>query len=485
MTNAAIVFLLVARTDPYRIRKAERNSHIHGCLQKMASLTWHQNAEYCWECFQFCDQKAYQEHCQVHISSITESTGIHYEAITYRSTLIKPAYCIFCLWDDNLDAPSRMRTFLRSHDLRRHLETHVIDMKWTGVCPDGSCRKDFNDAQDLRRHLHDIHTYHKSVWQNPASTCNRVGSSKSKSTQSRSQHSPSTTEKPRTPRFIQWQPPANLEGSHISTQSPVTPKLFHHTTVLQPHSEESKVGSTHNSTPLLQDIGLGNPCAISPSQLDTPELDNSSSILSLADCTANTSNDLPIDPRILDGKGLMETRDHSIQLYPSEVDGKRRSSGEAMTSVHNKADAHILNEQLSAKKQADCMEDLPRPSTTNNHECLSKLPEYTVESDNDHRTASLATKNQKPFTRARAREAAAKNNNKIGRQLKTRSRRENITEREELFLKELARKTTYEEEVFKAFLGNFPDRSKSFVQRHWVKVQPLPQRVTRSRTKRQ
>lgn len=409
---------------------------------------------------------------------------------------MKPAYCIFCLWDDNdnLDAPSRMRSFSRSHDLRRHLETHVIDMKWPGVCPDGSCRKPFNDAQDFRRHLHDIHTYHKSVWQNPASTCNRVGLSKSKSTQSRGQRSPSTTKKLQTPKIIQWQPPANLEDSRISTQSPVTPQPFRHTTVLQLPPDESKAGSTHNSK--LQDTGLENPHVTSPpSQHDTPKLDNSSSIPSLSDSTANTPNLLPIDPQILDGEELVETGDHSVQLYPNEDDGRWISNGGAAISVHDKADAHILDKQLSAKQRADCMdveiypcpnmEDLPWPSTTSNHKCPSRLPESTVESDNNHRTANLAIKNQKPFTRARAREEAAKNRNKKGRQLKTKSQRENITEREELFLKKLARETTSEDEVFKAFLDNFPDRSKSFAQRHWVKIEPLPQRMTRSRTKRQ
>lgn len=175
---------MVGHADLYRFGKAERNSHIHDCLQKTASLTWRQNAEYCWECFQFCDQETYHQHCQVHVSSMTKSTGIHYKAITYRNTLVKPAYCIFCLWNnnDNLDAPSRMRRFSRSHDLRRHLEAHVIDMKWPGVCPDGSCGKPFNDAQDFRRHLHDIHTYHKSVWQSPAIIRNMVGPSKSKGT---------------------------------------------------------------------------------------------------------------------------------------------------------------------------------------------------------------------------------------------------------------------------------------------------------------
>lgn len=285
---------------------------------------------------------------------MTKSTGIHYEAITYRSTLIKPAYCIFCLWDDNdnLDTPSRMRSFSRSHDLRRHLETHVIDMKWPGVCPDGSCSKPFNYAQDFRRHLHDIHTYHKSVWQSPASTCNRVGLSKSKSTQSRGQRSPSTTKKLQTPKFIQWQPPANLEDSRISTQSPVTPQPFRHATVLQLPPDESKIGSTHNSK--LQDMGLENPHVTSPpSQHDTPELDNFSSNPSLSNTTANSPNLLPIDPQILDGEELVETGDHSVQLYPNEGDGRRRSNGGDAISVHDKADAHILDEQLSAKQRAD------------------------------------------------------------------------------------------------------------------------------------
>ena len=131
------------------------------------------------------------------------------------------------------------------------------------------------------------------------------------------------------------------------------------------------------------------------------------------------------------------------------------------------------------------MENLPRPLTTSNHKCLSRLPGSTVESDNNHMTANLAIKNWKPFTRARAREEAVKNCNKKSQQLIIKSQQGSITEREELFLKKLARKTTSEDKVLKAFLEIFPDRSKSFVQQHWVKVKPLPQQMTRSQTERQ
>ena len=43
-------------------------------------------------------------------------------------------------------------------------------------------------------------------------------------------------------------------------------------------------------------------------------------------------------------------RDHSVQLYLNKGDGRWRSSSGAVISIHNEADAHILDEQLSAKQ---------------------------------------------------------------------------------------------------------------------------------------
>ena len=98
-------------------------------------------------------------------------------------------------------------------------------------------------------------------------------------------------------------------------------------------------------------MGLKNPLVTSPpSQHDTPELDDSLSIPSLSNFTANTPNLLPVDPQIQDGEELVETRDHSVQLYPNEDDGRQRSSDRAVISIHDKADAHILDKQLSAKQ---------------------------------------------------------------------------------------------------------------------------------------
>ena len=99
------------------------------------------------------------------------------------------------------------------------------------------------------------------------------------------------------------------------------PQLFQYTTVLQPSLEELKIGSTHNSK--LQDMGLENPLVTSPSsQYDTLELDDSLSILSLSNFTVNAPNLLPIDPQVLDSEELVETRDHSVQLYPNKDNGR-------------------------------------------------------------------------------------------------------------------------------------------------------------------
>ena len=39
-----------------------------------------------------CDECDYNMQCKDHVSSITSTAGIHYEAIIYRSTLVKPVF---------------------------------------------------------------------------------------------------------------------------------------------------------------------------------------------------------------------------------------------------------------------------------------------------------------------------------------------------------------------------------------------------------
>ena len=225
------------------------------------------------------------------------------------------------------------------------------------------------------------------------------------------------------------------------------------------------------------------------SQPRTPELSETSSVSSLPDFTAGTPDILSIEPQVLADGEIPEMDDHNVRLCLSAGEGGWKSSGDAPTSAYGEAEALGLDEQLLAKQPSDCMglesdscpnpEDSRRPSTTKKR--LSRLFESIDESDIPQETTNFDVKVRRPFTRARAREVAARNTGRKGQKLRTGLRSAKITAEEDLFLKEMTKKASSEEAIFKVFLEKFPSRSKSFLQRNWIKVQPLSQRMTRSR----
>jgi hypothetical protein len=51
---------------------------------------------------------------------------LHCEAIRYSHTIIRPAYCPFCLWDINQPAEERLQHWSRNGHLKERIESQYL-----------------------------------------------------------------------------------------------------------------------------------------------------------------------------------------------------------------------------------------------------------------------------------------------------------------------------------------------------------------------
>jgi hypothetical protein len=107
----------------------------------------------------------WRDHCAAHLESWQT---LHCEAIRYRHTIIRPAYCPFCLWDLNRPAEERLQHWSRNGHLREHIESqHVPKLPWPTTEPVCGCSQTFQDEREIRHHLHDTHGLKDAIWRNP------------------------------------------------------------------------------------------------------------------------------------------------------------------------------------------------------------------------------------------------------------------------------------------------------------------------------
>jgi hypothetical protein len=148
-----------------RFKRTERSSHIHNCILKQKARDLNiAEAEliYCYECMAWCFKREWRDHCEKHIQSWNDR---HCEVIIYRYTVIRPGYCPCCLWNESLPADERLKPWLRSADLREHIEKcHIEKFDWPlkeSVC---GCTKLVKSESDFRYHLHDVHGLTDKIW---------------------------------------------------------------------------------------------------------------------------------------------------------------------------------------------------------------------------------------------------------------------------------------------------------------------------------
>ncbi|KAJ5475343.1 hypothetical protein N7539_008409 [Penicillium diatomitis] len=113
-----------------RITKSERNTHVHDCVRHEKALDLHlseSKLRFCYQCMEWLTSSQWRDHCNVHLEAWDTK---HCEVITYRRTVIRPGHCPFSLWDLNLPAEERLYYWLKSGNLKKHIEEqHICEQK--------------------------------------------------------------------------------------------------------------------------------------------------------------------------------------------------------------------------------------------------------------------------------------------------------------------------------------------------------------------
>ncbi|KAL2700119.1 hypothetical protein AAEP93_008642 [Penicillium crustosum] len=201
------------------LRKCDRSAHIHGCVrrEKASDLQISESEmRFCYECMEWFLSSQWRKHCDAHLQSWQIQ---HCEVIIYRHTVIRPGYCPFCLWDPNLNlsAETRLRSWLRSDNLREHIEgQHMAEIQRFKKKPICGCSQIFNNERDLRNHLHDAHGLKETIWQeNPKLPNKRKRTCKVESQCSSTEPG---EEHPKKIRFHHYTPPCH-EREHVPEES--------------------------------------------------------------------------------------------------------------------------------------------------------------------------------------------------------------------------------------------------------------------------
>ncbi|KAJ5415013.1 hypothetical protein N7509_000111 [Penicillium cosmopolitanum] len=150
------------------LAKGKRSAHIHDCVRRETGLL-HQVPEsslrYCYECMKWFLLQDWQVHCTTHLQSWEDQ---HCEVVKYRHTVIRPAYCPFCLGNCQKPAEERLQYWTRSGNLREHIESqHMQEISWPPKASICGCSQTFENQRELRHHLHDVHGLNKTIWRNP------------------------------------------------------------------------------------------------------------------------------------------------------------------------------------------------------------------------------------------------------------------------------------------------------------------------------
>lgn len=172
-----------------------------------------------------------------------------YEVFVYRHTLIGAGHCVWCTWNKRLKSSKRMAIWSRSDSLKNHIDSHIVTEKWPASCPDPQCNAIWENELDLRRHLYDIHGYHKSNLKR-AKDCSNL-----------KRRAPVLSEpvkkKQKPLRIIQWEP-SRVKGTaseqQVADPSLATPSVDSSETLLSTSDSEDNLpapssGNTEHCLP--------------------------------------------------------------------------------------------------------------------------------------------------------------------------------------------------------------------------------------------
>jgi hypothetical protein len=117
-----------------------------GCLKS--------DIHYCHHCFAWVVGDEWNPHCRQHLSNLaSKRCGV----IVHCHTLVRPAYCPYCLSDGSVAPSEQMVSWSRDHDLWKHLIDHLERQRYPAICPHPLCDQPLEDSAALRFHLVDDH----------------------------------------------------------------------------------------------------------------------------------------------------------------------------------------------------------------------------------------------------------------------------------------------------------------------------------------
>ena len=122
--------------------------------------------QFCYPCAEsIYNPEEWRGHCESHLNNLSLRCGM----LTYRSTLIFPGFCPFCLGDDSKGSDERFKQGLSKPTLLNHIDEHLSSLEHLALihCPHPCCGvKIYNGTTDLQRHLFDTHSLEE-----PRSNC--------------------------------------------------------------------------------------------------------------------------------------------------------------------------------------------------------------------------------------------------------------------------------------------------------------------------
>lgn len=136
-------------------------------------------------------------------------------SVIHCHTLIRPAYCPFCIGNVSLPPSGRLKTWSRDHKLWVHVnDEHLDGCRWPLECHYPLCDSNHENCSDLRFHLMDVHKFSRS---RPPR-----GTNPHQSTSSDDKVPPSggagwagscrKRKSPSIPEAVEWQPPQSPDS---------------------------------------------------------------------------------------------------------------------------------------------------------------------------------------------------------------------------------------------------------------------------------
>ncbi|KAI8682541.1 hypothetical protein NCS56_00377300 [Fusarium sp. Ph1] len=135
------------------IERRKRCKHVHNCRRRAVAErlgVLKSKLKFCFFCMDFLRCDEWEEDYRNHLSTPLKQCG----SITYRSTLIRPAFCLLCIQSEHLSPCQRMRSWERDINAIRHMEE---SHSWPWSC--GQCSYSCETEEAGYYHLHDVHGY--------------------------------------------------------------------------------------------------------------------------------------------------------------------------------------------------------------------------------------------------------------------------------------------------------------------------------------